>query len=371
MGQTESGRHAEVGRRAVLGASLLAMAAATACTEPGSATSSIRTAGTAPPGAEGSAEAPAPTDGVDTPATTGSGTAHVRLSPFSWRAVDGEYRGSSGAHLAALVRSRHTTLRLESPGSIAYRVNGGAWQYSAGTGAVTLRMEPSLTWPANLVEAVLIDSWGIFRGIGVEQGGSILSLPEDGGPRIFALGDSITEGGGVGPDGSPHAINALLAYPAALREVLGAAVGVSASGGRGWLDNSPLRETWADLDNHRMDFRSPPDVVVIMAGGGEPDAPGLGQAVRETLADMLETLPQTHVLVLGHTNAGSPAVRTINREADAFKDVRVHFVDAAPWINPSSDTTDGVHHAGFVGRAIMAPRIAREVRRILGSISPR
>lgn len=294
----------------------------------------------------------------------------IRYSPFSWRDGDEGRRGNAGAHLAALIQSKKIDIDIDSPGTIAYRVNSEAWQYAPGDGLVRVRLSPDKTWNTNLVEVVLVDSWADFRGFVVDRTGAARQLPDPGGPRILALGDSITEGGSVGPTGAAHGTNALLAYPAALRDLLGAQVGISASGGRGWLNNSPLSTTWADFDVGQMDLSDPPQAIVIMAGGGEPNAPGLAKAVRSTLADMRKRLPSTQLLVLGHTNASSPAVATINDTVKAMDDQRVHFVDAAPWIKLDSDTTDGVHHAGFVGRAIMAPHIARELRRMIPTTPP-
>jgi hypothetical protein len=280
--------------------------------------------------------------------------------------VDGTARGSSGAQVSALVRSGRIVIGMDTPGSIAYRLNGGPWTYAPAAGRVTVTPTPGMTWSTNLLDVVLTDQWGAFGGLGIDADGSVLPLPPSTGPRVLALGDSITEGNGVGPQGTAHTTTALLAWPAALRDLMGAQVGVSASGSRGWLTNAPLVSTWSEVSGGAMDFTNPPDVVVIMAGGGEPDAPGLAQAVRDTLNEMLRTLPQAQILVLGHTNSTSPAVPTINAAVRSVTDPRVHFVDAAPWIVPAQDTTDGVHHAGWVARAVMAPHIAQEIRRALG-----
>lgn len=289
----------------------------------------------------------------------------IRYSSFSWRAAGGERRGNAGAMVTAMIRSGRVGVRISSPGAVAYRLNGSAWNYAAGSGLLELPTQGDAVWPTNLVEVVLVDMWGTFAGFEIESRGTLLPLSGPGGPRIFALGDSITLGQGVGPDGTPHPTNALFAYPAALRDLLGADVGISASGGRGWMTNDPLRETWDSVDNQPMAWSDRPDAIVIMAGGGEPDDPALASAVDATLGDMLATLPETHILVLGHTNAASPAVTTINAAVQRFRDPRVHFVNAAPWTDGEGYTTDGIHHAGWVGRGVMAPRVAAELRRIL------
>lgn len=308
--------------------------------------------------------------------------ANIIYSPYVWefQSVTAARAWHKGAYLKAYVVASSLSIDCSGDGGrIAYRVNGQAWTY-ATTGVVPVTFSPDVSWSVNLIEVAVSSETVRFNGFVVNDGAYTRPMKAMN-LRGLVLGDSITLGNNTE---SGYGANGLVSWAFALRDYLGAEIGVHGQNSRGWLNSNgansyALSVAWEVLkqagnvpSDIPFDFTNPPDFVAIMCGGGDTDsgasAPALASAVTTTINDMLATLPpSTQIIVLRHTY-DKPAVETIESAVLGMSDPRLHYIDTTGWV-PLVDKPDNIHHIGAANWALMAPYAADAIRDALAGMA--
>ena len=110
----------------------------------------------------------------------------------------------------------------------------------------------------------------------------------------------------------------------------------------------------------------PADIVVVNQGGNDAGAPSIEAGYRNLIGLVRRRNPTAAIFCLvpfGQTHARSVLHAVVDARADG--DERVFLVETKGWLDPKTDTTDGVH-PNTEGHAKAARQLTAVVRRIMG-----
>ena len=227
-------------------------------------------------------------------------------------------------------------------------------------------------WTAPLQTAV------VLTGIGLAEGGKLLDPPPRPALRIEFLGDSITEGVLLHrldrpfPEAWPERADGRLGYAFQTGERLGAdtrVVGFGRQGvtieGNGGVPPAPDAFAWICEGVPRDDWQ--PHLVVINQGTNDGSVPpdGFRPAYDRYLSLVRADYPDAHIFALRPFNgAHADDIRAVVEHRGAAGDAHLQFVDTTGWLDPTIDTTDGVHPSAM-GHRKAAERLEAVIRAVL------
>jgi lysophospholipase L1-like esterase len=221
-----------------------------------------------------------------------------------------------------------------------------------------------------------LESALIFLGVTAGSGGQLLAPPPRPRWQIEFLGDSITEGVltmGRGPQSEwPRLSDGRRAYAFQTAELLNAApfivgfgrLGITVGGNGGVpraIESFPF--VYQDVPKERLQ----PVAVVIALGANDAKA-----KADQFLADYLdyvaavrEAYPVAHIFCMRPLNGthAKEILAAVERLA-ATDDKKVHYADTSGWIDPKTDTTDGLH-PNVEGHRCVAEKLAVVIQQVL------
>jgi len=320
--------------------------------------------------------------------------ANLIYSPYNWVVSSTQAETvNSGAYVRAMfgggvtqIVANFDTSSLATPTPyITYRVDNGTWTRVKIASTITLTL-PSNGWDKHVVELVVAattetqNRWTASRATAVKFTGftttpsSATTLPVT--PRslrVLVYGDSITEGvrtlsAATGDDVNRNDV--LVDYSWALREALGAEVGIVGFGRQGW-DRTGNGSVPALKDAYNLVFAGAtraftpaPDLIVIAHGTNDTaSVTATGLLVVNAL---LAATPAKTKIVLLRPFIGTAREAELQAVAvSCSTPSRVRYVSTDGWWT-SADAGDGVHPYGYSHVTSIGPRTAVAARALLG-----
>jgi lysophospholipase L1-like esterase len=334
---------------------------------------------------------PSPTDGgagdVSAPAPDGGGAVAPVQYYGRWDFTGGKaITVYSGSHVTARFQGTGVSARLDLSRSqnpvttVTWQVDGGEWK----EGDVKATMPLATGLPAGMHDVVFMargmeelqNRWNppviaalSFVGFDVE-GGALVPTARPNRLKIEFIGDSLTEGVRVVPDGSdPQHTNGRLAYPCLTAMALGAEwrqVGFGHQGvlqaGHGNVPKAADSFNWVYATVPRDSWVA--DMVVLNQGTNDRDASptAFSPELARYLGIIRAGYPQAQIFVLrpfGGYRETEVKAETLAKIAAG--DARMFYVDTTGWLT-AADYTEGLH-PNIVGHQKVTTMLTAELRK--------
>lgn len=320
-------------------------------------------------------------------------------SPFTWQITASVATAwNPGAYFRTLFSGSSCTLNFDVSQNVVplsqiwLRVDNGPWTLAPVASFIACPI-PSNTsnadvpfhllevWFKSMDSAGTLNRWNApaqtairFLGLTLATGGTVLA-PGSAPLRILVFGDSVVEGIralGEAVSATPDDNDALFSWVAALRQHLGAEVGVVGWGGTGYTTtfaNVPVFGTsYASLAaGVSRSFNPSPDLVLINHGTNDGNANIQAAAVAVVNALLAAT---TCPIVLLNPLPASLQGNVYLAAVPAASAVpgRVHFVSSNGFLVNANGVDSTLYHpSGPNGTALVAPKIAAAVRGFLST----
>jgi len=208
---------------------------------------------------------------------------------------------------------------------------------------------------------------------GIEVPGGQLVTPPARRRRIFeAVGDSITEGIGVykeGKDG-PDRADSRFTYAFRTAEALGAGPRIIGFGAQGVTKGGnggtpPVGLAYPFVYKDVPAEEAPADVVVINHGCNDGAAKSIESGYLNLIRRVRERNPKAHIFcIVPFAQVHAYSIEEAVASARVDWDLKVHLVRTRGWLDPKTDTTDGVHPSAE-GHAKAAEKLTAFIRETL------
>jgi len=310
------------------------------------------------------------------------------------RAPDRAITVNTGSEIIARFQGRRlaftfdTSIYKHEKPTVTFQIDGGEWRDVE----VAERIDAATSGPADRDHVVRLVAKGfrewdnrwspplesalIFAGVIPDSGGKLLAPPPR--PRLHVefLGDSITEGvltmGRGAQSEWPKLSDGRRGFAFQTAELLGAApcivgfgrLGITVGGNGGVpraIESLPF--IYQGVKKERLQ----PAAVVINLGTNDyaAKAEQFADDYLAYVAAVRATYPRAHIFCTRPFNgAHANEVRGAVRRMAATEDKMVHYVDTADWIDPKTDTTDGVH-PNIKGHRRAAEKLASVIGQVL------
>jgi hypothetical protein len=340
----------------------------------------------APPPSDG---APPASDATVTPPDGGGGAVATVQFYGRWDFTGGKaITVYSGSHVTARFMGTGVSARLDLSHSqnpvttVTWQIDGGEWK----EGDVKATMQLATGLPAGMHDVVFMargmeelqNRWNppviaalSFTAFDVE-GGALVPTARPNRLKIEFVGDSLTEGVRVVPDGSdPQHTNGRLAYPCLTAMAMGAEwrqVGFGHQGvlqaGHGNVPKAADSFNWVYATVPRDSWVA--DMVVLNQGTNDRDASptAFSPEFAKYLGIIRAGYPQALIFVLRPFGGYREAeVKTQTMAKIAAGDARMFYVDTTGWLT-AADYTEGLH-PNIMGHQKVTAQLTAELRKHL------
>jgi hypothetical protein len=344
--------------------------------------------------ADAPVEAPAPpTDGgpapADAPAPPADGGGAVATMQFygRWDFTGGKaITVYSGSHVTARFQGTGVSARLDLSRSqnpvttVTWQIDGGEWKegdvkatmplatgLAPGTHDVVFMArgmeELQNRWTPPVIAALSFTAFDV-------EGGALVPTARPNRTKIEFIGDSLTEGVRVVPDGTdPQHTNGRLAYPCLTAQALGAEwrqVGFGHQGvlqaGHGNVPKAAESFNWVYATVPRDSWVA--DMVVLNQGTNDRDASpaAFSPELAKYLGIIRAGYPQAQIFVLRPFGGYREAeVKAETLAKIAAGDARIYYVDTTGWLT-AADYTEGLH-PNIMGHQKVTAQLIAELKK--------
>jgi hypothetical protein len=334
--------------------------------------------------------------------TIAPNNAAIYYSPYNWSVSSGSaISWNPGAYFRTLFSGTSCVLNFNTStngtplSQIWWRIDNGPWTSANVASTITCTIPPLLSGntdtPYHVLEvgfksmesAGALSRWAStaqtaihFTGLTLAVGAAV-HAPGNAARNILIYGDSITEGIrtlGEAQTNTPDDNDAFYGWVMALRELLGAEIGVVGFGGTGYTSSFADCPTFVSSYNLMSSgvarVFSPVPSLIINNQGTNDGNNDVTAAATTVLNGLLAACPGTAIMILNPFPRGTNTFLQAAAVACSNPSL-VTFTSTSGWLVSTYGVDSlGLHPSGANGKAILAPLVAAAAIPLLGGVTP-